>query len=216
MLNKMSQIISIFAQPKLFKLLMSMNTKGYLNDIGWIKSFNQKLPVDKNNNPLPWVTYSFIDFISGRLTNSMDIFEYGSGNSTLWYSKKVKSVTSVEHDSEWYEKIKNSMPDNVTIYHENLVYNEAYCHFSSTLNKHFDVIIIDGRDRVNCIKNVLNSLKENGIIVLDDSEREQYNEGIEYLLDKNFKKIDFWGISPGAFFNKCTTIFYKNENCIGL
>ena len=44
------------------------------------------MPIDKNSNPLPWVTYGFIDFISERLNKSIDVFEYGSGNSTLWYA----------------------------------------------------------------------------------------------------------------------------------
>jgi hypothetical protein len=91
MIDKTLKLVYVLAQPRLFKMLISMNTNGYLKNIGWINTFNNKMPVDGNNNPLPWVTYSFIDFISERLTNSMDIFEYGSGNSTLWYSKKVKS-----------------------------------------------------------------------------------------------------------------------------
>jgi tRNA A58 N-methylase Trm61 len=146
----------------------------------------------------------------------MDVFEYGSGNSTLWYSKKVNSVSSVEDDKQWFEKVQNNMPDNVMIYHENLVYGGTYCHFSNILNKEFDLIIIDGRDRVNCMKNTLTSLKKNGIIVLDDSEREQYKEGIEFLVANQFKRIDFWGISPGLFYKKCTTVFYKTNNCIGI
>ena len=216
MLNKIFKLMDVLTHPRLFKMLISMNTNGYLKDIGWINSFKQQLPVDKNDNPLPWVTYSFIDFIATRLNKSQDIFEYGAGNSTLWYSKKVSSVISVEHDNKWYEKIKNNIPDNVMIYHKELVYNGGYCSFPNTLNKKFDFIIVDGRDRVNCMKNTLLSLKENGIIILDDSEREQYKEGIEFLVNNQFKKIDFWGISPGLFYEKCTTVFFKTNNCIGI
>src|SRR3989339_318086 len=122
MINKIRKIIDITCQPKLIKQLLSMNSSGYLNEIGWINSFKNKMPIDKDSNPIPWVTYSFIDFISERLNTNMDIFEYGSGNSTLWYAKKVSSVTSVEHDKKWFEKIKNSMPQNVNLNYQELVY----------------------------------------------------------------------------------------------
>jgi len=216
MISKIKKVINVLTQPKIFKQLISMNESGYLNEIGWINSFKNQIPMDKNSKPLPWVTYGFIDFISGRLNKNMDIFEYGSGNSTLWYGEKVNSVTSVEHDKNWYEKVKNSMPKNVTINYQELVYNGEYSKFSSISNIKFDIVIVDGRDRVNCVKNAINSIKEDGIIVLDDSEREAYKEGIEFLINHNFKKLDFWGISPGLFYKKNTTIFYKANNCIDI
>ena len=33
----------------------------------------------------------------------MNIFEYGAGNSTLYYAEKVSHVISVEHDKKWFE-----------------------------------------------------------------------------------------------------------------
>jgi Holliday junction resolvase-like predicted endonuclease len=216
MLRKIKKIMNVVSQPKLFKQLLLMATSGYLNEIGWIESFNKQLPVDKEGKPLPWVTYGFIDFISDKLNKNMDIFEYGSGNSTLWYAEKVNSVTSVEHNKIWYEKIKKNAPKNVTIYYQELIYNGEYSKSVNKTNRKFDIIIIDGRDRVNCIKNAINNLKESGIIILDDSERKQYKEGIDFLLNKEFKKIDFWGISPGLVYKKCTTIFYKPKNCLDI
>ena len=174
------------------------------------------MPIDKDSNPIPWVTYSFIDFISERLNTNMDIFEYGSGNSTLWYAKKVSSVTSVEHDKKWFEKIKNSMPQNVNLNYQELVYGERYSAFSTKIEKKFDIVIVDGRDRVNCVKNAIDSIKENGIIILDDSERMAYSEGVNFLLNNNFSKLDFWGISPGLFYKKNTTIFYRKDNCLNI
>lgn len=190
----------MISQPVLFKQLMSMNSNGYLNEIGWINSFKTQMPIDHDEKPLPWVTYGFID-------RTMDIFEYGSGNSTLWHASKVNSVTSIEHDKKWSERIKNTMPKNSTIYYQALEYDGKYSKFSHQLNKKFDIIIVDGRDRVNCVKNSINGLKENGVIVLDDSERRQYTDAIDFLLDENFKKIDFWGISPGLFYKKIQRYF---------
>lgn len=193
-----------------------MPFRGYLKEIGWIESFNHQLPINQKQEPLPWVTYGFIDFIASRLKKSMDIFEYGSGNSTLWYASKVNSVIAVEHSKEWFETIKEKMPNNVEIYFQELQYGGEYSIFSNQVNKKFDIIIIDGRDRVNSLKNSINNLKNGGVIILDDSEREAYREGISFLLNNNFRKIDFWGISPGLFYKKNTTIFYRENNCLGI
>ena len=216
MLNKIRKIVDIIFQPKMLKKFISMNSSGYLKEIGWVDSFKHQMPIDKDKNPLPWVTYSFIDFISDRLNTTMDIFEFGSGNSTLWYASKVNAVTSVEHDNIWFEKIKENMPKNVNINYKKLLYDGEYSKFSNTLDKKFDIAIVDGRDRVNCMKNAIKDIKEEGVIVLDDSEREYYKDGIAFLLNQGFKRIDFWGISPGLFYKKNTTIFYKNNNCLGI
>ena len=216
MLRKIKAVTSVLSQPKLCKKLISVGTSGYLYEIGWIEAFKKQLPIDKDGAPLPWVTYSFIDFISNRLDKTMDVFEYGAGNSTLWYAKKTNSVTSVENDKQWFEKIKNRMPNNVQIYYEELLYGEKYSKFSKNLEIKFDIIIVDGRDRVNSMKSAIHSIKPGGVIVLDDSERVIYKDGIDFLMNAGFKKIDFSGISPGLFYKKSTTIFYRHNNCLGI
>ena len=170
----MIKIIPVIFQPKVFVRLISMYAFGYFNEIGWINSLKKQMPMDENFNPLPWVTYGFIDFISERLNNSMDIFEYGSGNSTLWYAIRVNSIISVEHDRAWFDKIKKNMPKNSNIYYQELEYGGLYSQFSSQLDRKFSMVIVDGRDRVCCIKNAINSIKDDGVIVLDDSERERH------------------------------------------
>ncbi len=195
------------------KLLLLHRREGYFVESGWINSLEKKLPVDKDDKPIPWLTYSFIEFLNGRLKSDQVIFEYGCGNSTLFYSQKVGNVTAAEHNREWYKKISKLIPSNVTLLYNELIYDGDYCRIVKRLKKKYDIIIIDGRDRVNCIKNAVPALKADGVIVLDDSEREEYREGIELLLKKGFKKIDFWGFSPGLFYNKCTTLFYRTRNC---
>jgi hypothetical protein len=59
-------------------------------------------------------------------------------------------------------------------------------------------------------------LHEYGVIILDDSERSDYTSGINLLQNNGFKQIDFTGVSAGIFFRKCTTIFYKDNNCLDI
>jgi hypothetical protein len=215
-LNKITALASLLVKPKRLAALLSYGHKGYLENIGWFKAFDTQQAVDKDGMPLPWVTYSFIDFIKTRLNKELIIFEYGSGNSTLFYAKKVAKVVSVEHDKAWYSKIVKAKAANAEMIYTELEKDGEYSQKAKLLNQKFDVIIVDGRDRVNCCKHSVDALSDKGVLVLDDSERELYNEARTFLLGKGFKELPFTGISPGLFYNKTTSIFYKADNCLGI
>ena len=191
--------------------------KGFLHEKGWWKSWEINESIDSEHNPLPWVTYSFIDFIVERLDKTMIVFEFGLGNSTLFYSSKVKTIHTVEHDKIWYEKINRKLPTNVNISFIELEPDGAYSRASGLSGEKYDIIIVDGRDRINCMLNSVNHLNYNGILILDDSERVAYKNGVDDLISKGFKKIDFWGISPGfQAYNKSTSIFYRSNNVLNI
>jgi hypothetical protein len=215
-MKKVEKVVKIFKNPKLAKALLRHSYQGYLDDVGWISSFVQKEPVDKNGGPLPWVTYPYIHFVMPRITKEMTVFEFGSGSSTNFYAGKCKNVVSVEHDQRWYELIKSVVPSNSDLIYEKLEKNGDYARAASRTGKKFDLIIVDGRDRVNCIKYSLDSLSDKGALVLDDSEREKYCPGVDFLQEQGFRALDFWGISPGLFYLKCTSIYYRDGNLLGI
>ncbi len=198
------------------RLLTSLNWLPYLDEIGWLKSVEHKLPVDRNGGYLPWYTYPAIKFIEDRVQPGLTIFEYGSGNSTLWWADKVAYVTSCEHDFDWYNLVKEKIPSNVEYLQCNLEYGGKYSKVITQYQAMFDVIIIDGRDRVNCAKNTLNALRNDGVIIWDNSDRDIYNEGYTYLEENGFKRIDFWGIGPINCYGWCTSVFYQHDNCFGI
>ena len=215
-MNKVLSVLKLLTSPRRLKMLLSINHKGYFVDIGWFKSFDARLAVDNDGKPIPWVTYPFIDFIKERIKKQHAVFEFGSGNSTLFYAKYAGLVVSVEHDKEWYEKLVNKKPENSEMIYCDLVYGGDYCHVPVKLNKKFDLIIIDGRDRVNCCKTAPLALSENGVIILDNSERDAYQPGIDFLVKAGYKHLSFSGIVPGLFYRVTTSLFYKDGNCLGL
>ncbi len=215
-MNKVSSVIQVLTSPRRLKMLLSFNHKGYLNDIGWFRGFDSKSPVDGGGNPIPWVTYSFIDFIKARLKKQHTVFEFGSGNSTYFYAKYAGIVISVEHDKEWFDKIVSTKPENAELIYCELVRDGDYCRVPIKLEETFDIIIVDGRDRVNCCRQAVKAVSETGVIVLDDSERESYREAITFLISKGFKELSFTGISPGLFYRKATSVFYRPDNCLDI
>lgn len=209
-------LATLISKPKRLNALLSYGHKGYLATIGWFTAFDNQQAVDQNGQPLPWVTYSFIDFIKPRLNKDLSIFEYGSGNSTLFYAQRVKKVVSVEHDEAWFNKIVEEKAPNAEMIFTHLEKGGEYSKKATLLDEKFDLIIVDGRDRVNCCKNSIEALTSNGVLVLDDSEREIYQEARTFLTEKGFKELPFTGISPGLFYNKATSVFYKQNNCLGI
>lgn len=213
-MSNLTSLFRLLTQPKRLKSLLSFGGKGYLAEVGWFKAFDSKSPVDRDDNPIPWVTYSFIDFIKERLNRSHRVFEFGSGNSTFFYAKYTGLVVSVEHDKEWFEKISKTKPENAELIFCELTKNGDYCRIPVKLEEEFDIIIVDGRDRVNCCMQCLPALSPMGVVVLDDSERDFYKPAIDFLRNNGFKQLAFSGISPGLFYRKSTSVFYRNENCL--
>lgn len=183
----------------------------YLKEKGWYESVKSLHSVDSKKLPIPWFSYPFLDFITTRFSKKMKVFEYGAGNSTIWWSNFAEEVVSCEHDKFWVEKLK-PLPTNVKIFHKDL--DSGYEQFIENYKNYFDVIVIDGRKRNECIKNSLNSLNKSGVIILDDSNRIAYEEGCNYLQSKGFKRLDFHGIGPIVTKGKSTSVFYRSENVL--
>jgi len=197
-------------------LVHSYGLRHYLTEIGWFRSIDCGLPVDREGNSLPWFTYSAIFFLESKIKPYFHVFEYGSGNSTFWWSKRVSSVITYEHDLDWYNNSKDKFPENVECVYCKLDHNKEYSKGILKYKDKFNIIVIDGRDRVNCAINSLGALKEDGVIIWDNSDREQYKEGYAYLLQNNFKRLDFEGLGPISNCKWCTSIFYRDNNCLDI
>ncbi|MBN2768529.1 MAG: hypothetical protein JXQ68_05460 [Campylobacterales bacterium] len=192
------------------------NKNSYLHTTGWLRSLEAGKPIDKEGNPIPWINYPMIRFLEERLTDDLNVFEFGSGYSTLFYAEKVKSITSLEYDKNWFELIKSMVPKNAQLIYKKKDRDGEYCRAIHLANKKYDVIIIDGRDRVNCIKQSFSALSLQGVIILDDSQREWYKEGIVLVNEKGFRILNIEGLKPHGTDTDRTAIFYRDDNCLGI
>jgi hypothetical protein len=158
----------------------------------------------KWRNPrTPWTAQAAVTIFKKLLTQKMKGLEYGSGNSTLFFADRLGHLTSIEHDRVWYDKVKADLaqlgrrnvdyrlipaalaklPDYSFYEEHKLLENEfsirpeytEYFSFARTFpNDHFDMIMIDGRARIECALNAIPKLKSGGIFVLDNSDRKRY------------------------------------------
>lgn len=189
--------------------------KSYLRQSGWFRSFARFEPVDQHGTPIPWFSYSAIEFLSERLQKDMSVFEFGSGNSTIWLAQRTGKVVSCEHDTNWYGRIRGRLPDNVE-YLAVPVQREPYCAALQDRSERFAVIVIDG-----CYRNEIASfcgryLQANGVVVYDDSHLDHLRAGCDDLLRQGMKEIRFVGIGPMDYIRKQTSVFYRQANCLGI
>jgi hypothetical protein len=195
-----------------YKMLIR-NPNSYLHLSGWMQSQKERRPIDQNGNPIPWMNFPVVRILQERLTKDLNLFEFGSGYSTLFYAKKVRAVTSVEYDEKWLNIIKSQVPDNVNIIFKREDVDGDYCRAIGETGDRYDVVIVDGRDRVNCIKQSISALSVKGVILLDDSQRERYQEGIDFAKSKGFKALNLEGLKATGTEVDRTTIFYREGNC---
>lgn len=190
--------------------------RGYLKRSGWVASGWARAPVDADGAPLPWYTYPCIDFLLPRLTKEMRVFEYGSGQSTRWWAARVLSVDAVEDDPAWMARVSQEVPANVDLRFA-VVGGGQYAESILGRDPVFDIVVIDGSDRDHCARVCLEALKPNGVIVFDNTQKPGvFEDGLDFLSARGFKRIDFFGLGPLNMDGWCTSVLYRPDNCLGI
>lgn len=162
---------------------------------------------------IPWFNYETIELLKKIVTKDSEIMETGSGNSTIWFAKRVKRMVAYENLYRWYLGVQNEIEkeglENVTHY-----YDPKYVDKPLRDEGPFDIIILDGDDypnaRVKAMKRfVPKYLKQGGYLIVDDIHRENYRPGVEYLDTLGLKKTLLSGSGPIAAMKPATTAVYQ-------
>ena len=118
------------------------------NGYGIERSIREQMSIDKDGCPLPWYTYPAIEYLKQLDFSTKTVYEFGCGNSSLFWSENAKSVISVEEDEAWY-KSRIGSRENLSL----KLRKPGKDYYDSILEEkeNFDVIIVDGNyDRDKC------------------------------------------------------------------
>jgi hypothetical protein len=177
------------------------------NHLGWKKSFLTGKPIDDDGAALPWYTYPAIEYIRTLAMNDCRVFEYGCGNSSIFWAERAREVYCVENDSIWAEKIKSlNIPRLTVIEHSD---RSAYVETPIHLGGVFDIVVIDGRFRRQCVAPACEIVSKQGLIILDNAD--WYPDACNELRQRGWLQIDFSGLGPIAPFPWTTAIFFRSE-----
>jgi hypothetical protein len=143
---------------------------------------------------LPWMTYNAIFFLNNLLKGNENVFETGCGGSTIFYLERVQSLLSIEHETSWLEKLKRDR--RMLKYSKKWECDRKDLHLEKSNNAdespYLDVLkelpdnsfslgSIDGRLRSQSLINSANKIISGGHLLLDNSDRKEYSEGMKYL-----------------------------------
>ena len=183
------------------------NFKILSKEYGHFKSASKWQSIDKDTNPIPWYSYPAIEFIKQLDLSNKTVFEYGSGNSTLFWSSRCKRVIAVEDDPKWYNAIKPRLPANV----EYLLAEDktAYLNAIAEYAEPFDIIIIDGSHRLDCTNQAIGHLSPTGFYILDNSDWHPLSS--QKLRESDLIEIDFSGFNPINGYTTTTSLYLSRQ-----
>jgi hypothetical protein len=127
----------------------------------------------------PWIAYTSIKYLKRFLSRGCRVLEFGSGMSTIWYAQHAGEVCSVEDNEAWYKKVSKLLENRglKNVQYELHADPAKYCNFKSDDVRGFDLVMIDGSFRSDCIENAVARVKSGGIVYLDNTDKDSGPEG---------------------------------------
>jgi hypothetical protein len=193
------------------KIIKNFITLAY--DYNQLASIKKNTCLDKNNEPIPWYTYPTIEYLKNLDFSEKNVFEYGSGNSSLWWKERCKKIISIESDKKWYDKIQNLKFINSNFDYRLKLDKKEYILQTEIVGS--DIIIIDGLWRGECADFVIAQIDNNKInpsmLIFDNSDWfPKTIAKLNYRL-KHWVQVDFSGFGPINNYTWTTSIFINSQ-----
>lgn len=183
---------------------MAANVRILAEQQGLARSIEHSECLDSQARPIPWYTYPAIEYFGQWACDGWRIFEYGCGNSSLYWADRGATVCSVEHDPQWHERMLgriNPQRQQLLLRQE----REAYAAAIHECGDAFDMVVVDGIWRNECAAEGLKRLKSGGLVLLDNSD--WYTDVATTLRQHGFLQVDFNGFGPINAYTWTTSIF---------
>jgi|LakMenEpi03Aug12_release.lakeMendotaPanAssembly.Ray.scaffolds.fasta_scaffold918007_1 hypothetical protein len=158
--------------------------------------------------PRPWFNYSAIQFLDTIEFQNKKIFEWGAGNSTRYFKARGAIIESVENNKNWASSLSKELNTQVYL----MDTQENYCQKLIRLNKHFDVVIIDGEFREDCAEVLMQYTQKfsPSLLIFDNSD--WYPKSIAKLLsNSNWIPVFINGFAPLVTYETQTLFLIAKE-----
>jgi|GEM_PF-976724 len=146
---------------------------------------------------------------AGKDGRTVNVLEWGSGGSTVYFTKymRVHSISytweSIEYNKKWLKKVEEALGSdknthiaffdvgNEELKQRQIPMNE-YVEHPRTLEKRFDVVIVDGRKRRRCLLEAQKFIKADGAVFLHDAQRTYYHSSFGVYANNSFISCELW------------------------
>ncbi len=134
----------------------------------WLKSMAmRRKPL---SYALPWLTFDAIRVIEARLRPGTRVFEFGSGHSTVYWAEKGAELYSVEDDAFWFGMMQTKLQGRPDVH---LFFEQEHWDYVGRVGKcegTFDIVLVDGSHRKDCMLAAMPMLKPGGLLVVDNTD----------------------------------------------
>ena len=167
----------------------------------------------------PWINYSTIQFMHHIVSKDTKVLEFGTGGSSLFFLERKTNLISIEHEAKWINEVqKRASQKQLMIWSHHLISSnktnsrvplpEDYLYpLKSIVDSSIDLVVVDGRHRVESIKRSMTKVKPGGCLILDNSDRPEYAEAFVILL--NWELLEKWSITNCSEFVTPAAIWTK-------
>lgn len=193
---------------RVLKFLRIWNTKySYFRSI---KSFDSSI----QNSPVPWFTYPATEYLMQLNLLEKTLLEFGSGNSTIFWSQRVKKVISVEHNKTWFYKMYNAR-ELVGVEYLLKTEGSSYEDVLDDYIQSAQILVVDGIRREILVSKLLDYVRQGAatkleLFILDNSDR--YPDLLRSIREINeYVEVDFHGFGPINPYSWTTTVFLKRN-----
>lgn len=123
----------------------------------------------------PWYTWPCLEWLSKLDLKRKRVFEYGLGDSTIWYRAKGCESFGVDNNINWCLHAGNGYWNETT----------RICYIN-TINRYgyFDLVVIDGDYRDDCTEYALKYMKPGGHLIIDNYRQPSVEPNIWTQTDK--------------------------------
>lgn len=145
---------------------------------------------------LPWLPFRLIDELAELVGPGTRVFEFGGGGSTLWFLDRGCEVVTVEHVTAWSERLASLVTSDRWELLDRST-EGGYDDYIGAILQYpedtFDVVVVDGRARVLCALAARSRVRPGGWLIVDDVDRERYDEGLAAI---GWPRRDVIGFAP--------------------
>jgi SAM-dependent methyltransferase len=181
------------------------------DQLGWKQSFTEGRPVGGGGEAIPWYTYPAIEFIRTLDLADARVFEYGCGNSSIFWAARVHEVFAVESDTKWARVVRGFGVPNLAVMEADD--KDSYVAAPIQVGGTFDIVVIDGKHRRACVDVACQVIKDSGIVIFDNAD--WYPDACAELRARGWFQIDFSGLGPITPFPWTTAVFIMSNASFG-
>lgn len=157
---------------------------------------------------LPWLPFRLIDELGERIGPDSRVFEYGGGGSTLWFLDRGAEVVTVEHDASWCRALATLTKSSrwTLLERTGTSFGDYVAAITDYPDQFFDLVVVDGRERVRCAQAARSKVAPGGWLVFDDIDRSRYAEGLAAI---DWPRRDVVGFAPAKPTLAYSTVFTR-------